>query len=269
MKINENTKISTILKAQPEAIEVIASINKHFRKLRNPILRRTLAHRVTIKDAAKIGGVTVDVFLRKLQEIGFDTALPETKANQTKKSNQMETLKDSTPALILDVRPDIEAGNDPFKRIMSSIKDLNEGDVLKVINSFEPIPLINLLRQKGFSSEVNRPEPGVVVTYFRKGEKAETPDENQAPPPHKDDFDKAVQSFGDHLKIIDVRMMEMPEPMVTILSALETLPQNHGLLVHHKKYPKFLLSELATRNYQLIDKPIDTNNVDLIIFKKG
>ncbi len=268
MKINENTKISALLKAQPDAIEVIAGINKHFRKLRNPILRKTLAHRVSVKDAAKIGGVSVDLFLRKLQEIGFNIEAADSKAHPTK-ANPMKTIIDLKPALILDVRPDIEAGNDPFKRIMSSIKNLSEGDVLKVINSFEPIPLINLLRQKGFAVEVARPEPGVVVSYFRKGEKAEVPDENQAPPPHKDDFDRAVQSFGENLKIIDVRRMEMPEPMVTILSALETLPKGHGLLVHHKKYPKFLISELTTRNYRLIDKPIDTNNVDLIIFKQG
>lgn len=269
MKINENTKISAILKAQPDAIEVIAGINKHFRKLKNPILRKTLAHRVTIKDAAKIGGVSVDVFLRKLQEIGFHIEHTKIQKHPTQNSNQMETLKDLKPTLTLDVRPNIEAGNDPFKQIMASVKDLKEGEILKVINSFEPIPLINLLGQKGYTSEVDRPEPGVVVTYFRKGAKAQTPDENQTPPPHKDDFDKAVQSFGENLKIIDVRMMEMPEPMVTILSALETLPKGHGLLVHHKKYPKFLMSELSTRNYQLIDKPIDAHNVDLIIFKQA
>ncbi|HHB78781.1 MAG TPA: DUF2249 domain-containing protein [Saprospiraceae bacterium] len=267
MKINQNTKISKLLKANPEAIEVIAGINKHFRKLKNPILRKALAPRVTIKEAAKIGGVPVGIFLRKLQEIGFeiDEEIPGVEETATK--SPKNSLKDITPALILDVRPDIEAGVDPFKRIMSSIKELKAGDVVKVINSFEPIPLINLLRQKGFTPEVERPEAGVVITYLQKGEKAETPDPNQAPPPHKDDFDSVVQAFGDDLKVIDVRMMEMPEPMVTVLSELEVLPPGHGLLVHHKKFPKFLISELTTRGYQLIDKPIDSNRIDLIIFK--
>ena len=267
LKIDANTKISAILKENPDAIAVIAGINKHFKKLQNPILRKTLAHRVSIKDAAKIGGVDVDTFLRKLQEIGFEIAEKETTPSQTKETNPT-SIKDQAPTLTLDVRPDIEAGKDPFKKIMSTIKELKEGDILKVINSFEPIPLINLLRQKGFSAEVDRPEPGMVVTFFRKEEKAETPDINQTPPRHQDDFDQAVHSFGDKIKEIDVRMMQMPEPMVTILSELETLPKNFGLLVHHKKFPKFLMAELATRNYKLIEKKIDDHNMDLIIFKK-
>ena len=268
MKIDENTKISKILKANPDALEIIATINKHFRKLRNPILRRALAPRVTIKDAAKIGNTTVDVFLSRLQEIGFEINTEFKVTKESKPTQPMNTIIDQEPAIILDVRPDIEGGTDPFKRIMSTIKDLKEGEVIKIINSFEPIPLINLLRQKGFTPAVERPEPGVVVTYLLKGEKAETPDANQTPPPHQDDFDQVVQAFGDDLRVVDVRMMEMPEPMVTILSELEILPQGHGLLVHHKKFPKFLVSELNTRSYQLIEKKIDSNNMDLIIFKK-
>lgn len=268
MKIDEHTKISKILKAKPEALEVIASINKHFRKLRSPILRRALAPRVTIKEAAKIGNTTVEEFLRKLEEIGFevDTTTQTTSTqNQTDSRPLQSNIK---PAITLDVRPDIEAGTDPFKKIMATIKDLKPGETIKIINSFEPIPLINLLRQKGFTPTVERPEPGIVVTYLLKGDKAETPDANQAPPTHKDDFDQVVHAFGEDLKVVDVRMMEMPEPMVTILSELETLPKGHGLLVHHKKYPKFLVSELTRRNYQLIEKLIDSNNMDLIIFKK-
>ncbi|MDX5436888.1 MAG: DUF1858 domain-containing protein, partial [Pontibacter sp.] len=56
MEIAANTKISAILKANPDAIEAIAAINRHFEKLRNPLLRKILASRVTIADAARIGG---------------------------------------------------------------------------------------------------------------------------------------------------------------------------------------------------------------------
>jgi len=54
MEINENTKISTIIAHNPDAIEKIVSIAKHFEKLRIPVLRKVLASRVSIKQAAKI-----------------------------------------------------------------------------------------------------------------------------------------------------------------------------------------------------------------------
>ena len=73
MKIDQYTKISQLINANPAVIEAIASINRHFEKLRNPILRKILASRVTIADAAKIGGTTVQQFYEKLGPLGFHT----------------------------------------------------------------------------------------------------------------------------------------------------------------------------------------------------
>ena len=72
MKINSNTKISLIIKENEQAIEAIASINKHFLKLKNPILRKILAGRVSVADAAKVGGVDINVIFQKLMMIGFE-----------------------------------------------------------------------------------------------------------------------------------------------------------------------------------------------------
>ena len=65
MVVNRKTRISTLIAEDSKVIDTIASINKHFNKLKNPVLRRVLAPRVTIEDASKIGGVTINVFLNK------------------------------------------------------------------------------------------------------------------------------------------------------------------------------------------------------------
>ena len=72
MIISANTKISALIKENSKAIDAIAEINPHFRKLKNPVLRKVLAPRVTIEMAAKIGGVDVQVFFNKLEQIGFE-----------------------------------------------------------------------------------------------------------------------------------------------------------------------------------------------------
>ena len=73
MVISAKTKISKLIEHNAETIVVISSINKHFKKLRNPILRKALAPRVSIADAARIGGVPVCIMIDKLKEIGFKT----------------------------------------------------------------------------------------------------------------------------------------------------------------------------------------------------
>ncbi len=55
--------------------------------------------------------------------------------------------------------------------------------------------------------------------------------------------------------------------MVATLEALEKLNEGEALYVHHKRLPRYLLPELENRGYKLVKKPIDENNLKLIIFK--
>ena len=71
MYINENTKISVLINYNPKSVDAIVSISNNFDKLKIPILRKVLASRVSIKQAAKIGGSSVDEFYNKLIPLGF------------------------------------------------------------------------------------------------------------------------------------------------------------------------------------------------------
>ena len=64
-KINAHTKISTLLKDNPKALEAIISLSPKFNKLRNPILRKLMASRTSLAMASKIGGVPIEDFLNK------------------------------------------------------------------------------------------------------------------------------------------------------------------------------------------------------------
>ncbi|HRF19059.1 MAG TPA: DUF1858 domain-containing protein, partial [Chitinophagaceae bacterium] len=66
MIINANTKIATVLKAHPGALEAIISISPKFQKLRNPILRKLMAGRTSLAMASKVGGCTINEFFEKL-----------------------------------------------------------------------------------------------------------------------------------------------------------------------------------------------------------
>lgn len=63
MIINSNTKISALIKQNPDALEVVISISPKFVKLRNPLLRKVIAGRTSITMASKLGGCTVDLGL--------------------------------------------------------------------------------------------------------------------------------------------------------------------------------------------------------------
>ena len=270
MKFNRNTRISTLIKENEATIQTIASINKNFLKLKNPILRKVLAPRVTVSDAAKVGGVKIDVLISKLEEIGFTFESETQQKNNTKTLNKqnMSAAKKINNLVSLDVRPTLDSGEDPFNIIMKAVKVLKDAETLKIINSFEPIPLIKKLQSKGYDSWTERPVEGEVHTFFKMNTSKWVDDEIEKKV-NKDlkNFDKQLAFYGDNIKVIDVRQLEMPEPMVNILKEIETLKKGHALYVDHKKIPQFLLPELEVRNYEILFKEIDCNHTVLLIYK--
>jgi len=58
----------------------------------------------------------------------------------------------------LDVR---HVDGEPFGTIVAALEDLPENASLRLINSFEPEPLYDVLEQRGFAYETTHPEPDV------------------------------------------------------------------------------------------------------------
>ena len=265
MKVSGKTKISALIRENEAVIDVIASINSHFKKLKNPVLRRVLAPRVTIADAAKIGGVSVELFLNKLTEVGFEIDISEKSKPQEEAFNEQTITKDKV--ISFDVRPTIERGQDPFKEIMEKIKDIQQNETLEIINSFEPIPLINILKSKGFESETEH-KGGAVYTYFKKLEESKDELISEVKGETDPNFDITYKNYIGKMEHVDVRHLEMPEPMTTILAKLEQLQDDYCLLVDHKKVPQFLLPELENRNYDILYNRKTDHHIQLLIFKK-
>ena len=271
MLISAKTKISKLIEHNEKTIDVIGSINKHFRKLKNPLLRKALAPRVNIAEAARIGGVPVCVMIDKLKEIGFETAddcgceavSPKDKyrLNERKINMRKEKIEE------LDARPILAGGTDPFDAIMAKLKTMNEQHTLKIINTFEPIPLLNILKKKGYDYESERPEEGVVWTYLEKSGEQLNQKKKEEARDEKPVFEKIEKQFAGKMKEIDVRHLEMPMPMVTILQEVEGLKDGEALYVHHKKLPQYLLPELEERNFKWVSQDLDESNIKLIIFK--
>lgn len=259
MKVSANTKISELIKMNPAAVDVIASINSHFGKLKNPFLRKLLAPRVTVEQAASIGKVTVMEFLLKLKEINMDVEFPSTNSNILNIAQEGVNKAD----IVLDVRPVLAAGKDPLKEILDSVKKLKNSQTFLLINTFEPFPLIGLLGKKGFKSNVVKKGENLVYTYFYKEEKVCAIEVNNS----DKNFEEIKKQFEEKLYVLDVRELEMPGPMVKILDELESLSLDKALYVLHKKVPQFLFPELNSRGYSIVYKEEGPANVKLIIYK--
>ncbi len=73
--------------------------------------------------------------------------------------------------VVLDVRPTIAAGGDPYDEIMTAVESLAPGQPLVIVNSFEPFPLYDRLGARGFGHTIERlPDGDWRVTFRRDAE---------------------------------------------------------------------------------------------------
>ncbi|POY35165.1 hypothetical protein C3K47_16420 [Solitalea longa] len=172
--------------------------------------------------------------------------------------------------IVLDVRPTLAQKLDPFKEIMETVGKLGPEESLQLITPFEPVPLYSVMQSKGYICRTERISSNEVHSYFEPAQDIKLPNQLETATEEKlyDDetFTAVLKEFKGQLQEIDVRDLEMPQPMLTILAALEQLPEDHALLVHHKKVPLFLLPELNARDFEYLI--YNKEKIDLLIFKK-
>jgi uncharacterized protein (DUF2249 family) len=268
MVINVNTKIGSLIKFDSRVIDAIVSINPKFEKLRNPVLRKFIANRTTIQQASRIANCKPEDFFARLKPLGFETE--EVLPIETIPDNEFPAfVKDIAPENIIsfDVRPILSSNADPLQDILAKVRSLLPGQVLKIINTFEPTPLISLLHRQGFESFVNMIDYNLIETYFYKKEGGFVNKVTIPRSADNDDWNDVLKIYRDKIQEIDVRHLEMPQPMLAILDGLDNLPQGYALYVHHKRIPVFLLPELNERGFDYRIKEQSDNEVYLLIFR--
>ncbi len=266
--IDKNTKISKMLEAYPQTLEVMLHTNSHFKKLQNKFLRRTVAKRVTVEQAAGIAGVSLEDLLRRLNLSIKEDSVSEINEEAEEESEEIfmetekpEKLKNIPQGKIvgLDVREDIAAGNDPFIKIMGTVKSLKNDEVLKITNVFEPIPLYSILKKKGLEHYTERTDD-IWQIYFYKEESLE---ENEIE-------ENAYEATAVEEKVIelDVRNLPPPEPMIKIFEMLPQMDDKTVMLVHHHREPMMLYEKLEERGFEAVTNKIEENYFKVVITKK-
>jgi uncharacterized protein (DUF2249 family) len=137
----------------------------------------------------------------------------------------------------LDVREDIRRGREPFVKIMAAVKRLGPDEVLVLRAPFEPIPLYDVLGKRGFAHWTEERDRDDWAVWFYA--------EVDGVAARRNEQDRVA----DLSRVIDVRGLEPPAPMVRVLEALERLRSGEQLEVLHERRPMFLYPQLDERGF--------------------
>jgi uncharacterized protein (DUF2249 family) len=145
--------------------------------------------------------------------------------------------------VILDVRPEISAGREPFSKIMSATAALSEDEKLLLISPFEPVPLFSVMAAKGFSHSTRQDKSGAWRVLFTRIEGAQP-----AASALTAAGSPTTTAAADVVEV-DARGLEPPQPMVTILEAAATMPPGSELLARTDRRPMHLYPHLEERGF--------------------
>lgn len=272
--ITPQTRISELIKADDRSIATIAALSKPLEKLKNPLLRKMLAGRVSISDAARIGECTLSDFKQALAPLGFSLALETDEryplSNQADAPQEPVWLDTVTVHHTMDVRQAIESGQDPLKEINAGYRELPTGHTLCIVNSFIPHPLIHVLEKKGAKAFVEQTGENEYRTYFFKGQAmAEGEQETHISTLSQDNFQSLLQQYQEpDILQLDVRNLPMPQPMERILDTLPELDNGKVLYVRHRRVPLHLLEEMENYNFVVKLCGVSEDDVRLLIHRK-
>lgn len=156
--------------------------------------------------------------------------------------------------IVLDVRPQLQAGQDPFAIILKTAASLPEQSALKLIAPFKPVPMIQVLARRGLKHEAETDEEGNWIVWFYHSENKSTPEiqecEVRMAQLHKENLDLRERlKLQEGQWMLDVRGLRMPGPMEATLQVLERLPDQTILLQLNERAPQFLFPLLAQKGF--------------------
>lgn len=150
IKITPSVTVHELLKTYPELEDVLIGIAPPFKKLKNPVLRRTITKVATLKHIASVGGVPLDELLSKLRKAVGQAETSEAFEEQEYLGEQADWF--SSDKVVRSVNEaDIE---DKDKMALSILlieaKALKSGEIIELVTSFLPAPGIDARKEKDF-----------------------------------------------------------------------------------------------------------------------
>lgn len=151
--ISPKTKVGELLDAFPQLEDVLLELSPSFAKLKNPILRKTVARVASLQQAAIVGGLKVDELVNRLRkEVGQDLFSGGAENAQYLVASPPDWFDATRIAQRFDASSIINAGGSPMAEILSLSQKLRPGEILELKTPFVPAPIIDMLTDKGFKS---------------------------------------------------------------------------------------------------------------------
>ncbi|HRY31987.1 MAG TPA: DUF1858 domain-containing protein [Bacteroidales bacterium] len=164
IEITPKTRIGELLEHYPGLEPVLTGLSPAFARLKNPVLRKTLAKVASLQQAAAIGGLKVEVLVNTLRQAAGKDRFAGDTADLAYDGNP-DWFNPSRISIRFDAGPLIESGGHPLGEVMQLSKKMRPGEIMELTTPFVPAPLIDKMKEAGFEAFTIE-STGTFLSYF-------------------------------------------------------------------------------------------------------
>ena len=165
--ITPKTKILQLIEAYPELEDELIGFVPAFKKLKNPVLRNTVAKIATLQQAAAIGNLKVEELINYLRKKVGQEIISEEGGSQYN-TNKPSWFSPEQVKRSFDAREMLSRGEHPVAQVMEDLKNLDKGSVYCLSAPFLPAPLIDKATSLGAQHWIIREGEDAYLVYFFK-----------------------------------------------------------------------------------------------------
>ncbi|MDD3300928.1 MAG: DUF1858 domain-containing protein, partial [Bacteroidales bacterium] len=129
--ITFQTKVWEILQEYPQLEDTLVSLSPAFAKLKNPVLKRTIAKVTSLEQAASIAGIEPGELVAKLRFAAGQSPMEDTRSNGTTPGSfmtaQPEWYSQHKVSERFDAGDVLDSGNVPMSYILTKSRSMASG----------------------------------------------------------------------------------------------------------------------------------------------
>jgi hypothetical protein len=160
--------VHELLEAYPDLENVLIGIAPPFKKLKNPILRKTITKVATIRHVAAVGGISLNELISRLRETVGQQPISMVFVDEGYFSDRPDWFSIDKVVLSVDESKAENKDEMTLVTILKKSKKVKPGEIIELVTTFLPAPGIATLQSKGYSVYVKKEEGETIKSYFLK-----------------------------------------------------------------------------------------------------
>jgi hypothetical protein len=168
IEITPSTKVNDLLDTYPELEETLIGIAPPFKKLKNPLLRKSVARVATIKHISSVGNVPLNELINKLRMAVGQSVTDDSYEDENYFLDKPDWFSEDKISLSFNEEKLGDKDKMTLVTMLQEAKNVKEGEIIELTTRFLPAPGIDRMKSKGYSVWTVKQEDDLIKSYFFK-----------------------------------------------------------------------------------------------------